>query len=567
MAEEEDVVEQLRSRLAHLEARQRATGSTAEPGFWDRVAAAAKEAEGLEQGSGGGPAPRPRTQRPRPLAPASRPPVEVSGPWAGVSPEGVEAADPARLEWSGESEMADPGWVAAVAARADAAYAAELGEPVVPRHPDGPCQAMKPGPTVEPSHPVEPAQVFEPDRLLAPVSAGPPVAVTAEALAGMSLHRHRELELSDAAEWIAAQRASHEVMLVNVVAELESRGTDAPGGLSRVDWLRSLDPTLSAAAARAFVRVGQALPQPKWQHLRVLVTTQQVTVAKAAQIVDFEQRTAPVADPGELTAAVADVVTQAQSLRPEELSLLIRHHAEQIRPPKDDDVLDEGRRQSRGLWFGQPNATGMVAMRGVLDPEAAAVIKSAIDPLSAPSPTTDEHGHTVQPDPRTPARRRADALLEIVARGVAAPDGVATTDKAKVVVLIDHDTLVGQVRGTGRTLSGDVLSAGVVRRMACDAGIIPVVLGGHSEPLDVGRERRLVTKGLRLALITRDRGCSFPGCTIPPAWTDAHHVTHWSRGGHTSLTSTALLCRRHHTHVHRHDLTATVTASQVTWHL
>jgi hypothetical protein len=157
--------------------------------------------------------------------------------------------------------------------------------------------------------------------------------------------------------------------------------------------------------------------------------------------------------------------------------------------------------------------------------------------------------------------------VEVVARGVSAPDGIATTDKAKVVVLIDHETLVGQVRGTGRTLSGDVLSPEVVRQMACDAAIIPVVLGAKSEPLDVGRERRLVTRGLRLALIARDRGCSFPGCSMPPQWTDAHHVTHWSRGGHTSLQTTALLCRRHHTHVHRHDLTATVSAAGVTWHM
>jgi hypothetical protein len=83
----------------------------------------------------------------------------------------------------------------------------------------------------------------------------------------------------------------------------------------------------------------------------------------------------------------------------------------------------------------------------------------------------------------------------------------------------------------------------------------------------VGRTRRLVTKGLRAALWQRDQGCSFPGCTIPAAWTDAHHVRHWWAGGKTSLLNTALLCRRHHTHVHRHELTATVTATTVTWHV
>lgn len=440
----------------------------------------------------------------------------------------MSALDPAgRLEpvWVSESDAEDAGWIEAVAARADSADVEGL------------------------------------------VGQLQPVSVMAEALVGMSLHRHHETELSRAAEWIARERATHDVMLVNVVAELESRGIEPPEGLSRTDWLRAQDPTLSPGQARAFVRVGAALTHPRWARLRRLVATQQVTVAKAAQILEFEERSAPVADAEELDVALADLMSQARMLRTEELSSLIRHHAEQIRPPKDEEALDEGRRQARGLWFGQPNATGMVAMRGTLDPEAAAVIKSAVDPLSLPCPTKDAHGHIVERDPRSPARRRADALLEVVARGVSAPDGVSTTDKAKVVVLIDHETLVGQVRGTGQALSGDVLSPEVVRRMACDASIIPVVLGARGEPLDVGRERRLVTRGLRLALIARDRGCSFPGCTMPAQWTDAHHVVHWSRGGHTSLLTTALLCRRHHTHVHRHDLTASVTATGVTWHV
>ena len=206
-------------------------------------------------------------------------------------------------------------------------------------------------------------------------------------------------------------------------------------------------------------------------------------------------------------------------------------------------------------------------MRGVLDPEAAAVIKSAIDPLSTPCPVKDKHGHTITPDPRSPAKRRADALVEIVERGVAAAAKLPLTDKTKVVVTVDLDVLAGRVRGTGLSMSGDVLSAATVRRLACDAAIIPMVLGTAGEPLDVGRRRRLVTGGLRTALWQRDGGCSFPGCTCPPQWTDAHHIVYWWAGGRTSLLNTALLCRRHHTHVHRHDLTATVTATSVTWHV
>jgi hypothetical protein len=244
-------------------------------------------------------------------------------------------------------------------------------------------------------------------------------------------------------------------MLVTVLAELDARGADTPGGLSRTDWLRHLDPTLTAGAARAFVRVGSVLGQPGRARLRMLVASRQVTVAKAAQILEFEQRCAPVADPVELGHAVADVTAQAVTLRGEELAGLIRHHTEQLRPPTDTDgpeaveAVEEGRRRARGLWLSRPNPTGMVTMRGTLDPEAAAVITSALDPLSAPCATTDRHGHLLERDLRSPARRRADSLVQVVARGVSAPGAVPATDKAKVVVLIDHDTLTGQVRGTG----------------------------------------------------------------------------------------------------------------------
>lgn len=238
----------------------------------------------------------------------------------------------------------------------------------------------------------------------------------------------------------------------------------------------------------------------------------------------------------------------------------------------------------------------MVRLRGVLDSEGAAILKAAIDPLSAPCPDTDEHGRTICADERTPARRRMDALLALVQRGIAAADGIPVTDKAKIVVLIDLESLTndthanprgttgpnrrdttggagghahsagGHAGGAGTTLTGDVLSPGAVRRIACDAEIIPVVLGADSEPLDVGRGRRLFTRGQRLALTIRDNGCSYPGCTVPATWCDAHHVVHWSRGGPTSLPNAALLCPRHHTLVHHHDLTATITATGVTWH-
>ncbi|WP_460627504.1 HNH endonuclease signature motif containing protein, partial [Intrasporangium mesophilum] len=78
---------------------------------------------------------------------------------------------------------------------------------------------------------------------------------------------------------------------------------------------------------------------------------------------------------------------------------------------------------------------------------------------------------------------------------------------------------------------------------------------------------RLFTPAQRHALARRDHGCSYPGCTIPAQWTEAHHITHWADGGPTDLTNGALLCGRHHTLVHQRNLTATTTDTGITWHL
>ncbi|MCC9173438.1 HNH endonuclease signature motif containing protein [Arthrobacter sp. zg-Y179] len=90
-----------------------------------------------------------------------------------------------------------------------------------------------------------------------------------------------------------------------------------------------------------------------------------------------------------------------------------------------------------------------------------------------------------------------------------------------------------------------------VRRIACDADLIPVVLGSKGQVLDLGRAARLFPPHLRKALHARDRGCTFPGCTVPGPWTEAHHVTFWERGGDTSIGNGVLLCSFHHHLIHQ----------------
>ena len=93
------------------------------------------------------------------------------------------------------------------------------------------------------------------------------------------------------------------------------------------------------------------------------------------------------------------------------------------------------------------------------------------------------------------------------------------------------------------------MSAATAERLLCDAGVVPVVVDREGTPMDVGRKRRTIPAALRRALVARDEGCRFPGCTHR-RWIDAHHVVPWSKGGETSLENTVLLCTRHHTLLH-----------------
>jgi hypothetical protein len=102
-----------------------------------------------------------------------------------------------------------------------------------------------------------------------------------------------------------------------------------------------------------------------------------------------------------------------------------------------------------------------------------------------------------------------------------------------------------------------VISASEARRLACRAGIIPAVLGGASQVLDLGRTRRLHTRSQRIAIAARDRGCTAEGCDWPPGLCHVHHHTPWARGGHTTVTDGRLLCPRHHARAH--DPTYTLT--------
>src|SRR5438445_639560 len=94
------------------------------------------------------------------------------------------------------------------------------------------------------------------------------------------------------------------------------------------------------------------------------------------------------------------------------------------------------------------------------------------------------------------------------------------------------------------------IPAETARRLACDCTITPILCGAESHQVEVGSSSRVIPPAMKRALIARDKHCRFPGCDMPPAWTDGHHIKHWANGGPHALWNLLLLCRRHHRYFH-----------------
>lgn len=167
------------------------------------------------------------------------------------------------------------------------------------------------------------------------------------------------------------------------------------------------------------------------------------------------------------------------------------------------------------------------------------------------------------PDPRTRGQKQADTFISALQHALAhaGADVLPTSGghRPQVLVTIDHQTLLRQVRAAEEAAGATALSTTgftgpidprEIRRIACDADLIPAVLGGEGEILDLGRARRLFTRAQRKAITARDGGCAAPGCTLPAAWCEVHHIGHWEHGGPTDVDNGVLLCSHHHHAVH-----------------
>lgn len=341
-----------------------------------------------------------------------------------------------------------------------------------------------------------------------------------------------------------------EAARVVVLAEAMSRGETGAGrlALTPVQWVRRHAPSTRAGGAAQVVAVAQAFAVSGRSAVKDAVLSGALPVRSAAVVVSEADRLAPVLAEGVEPTVVDGLIDMAVEHGPRGCRM--------VRPRilaeygRDGELQREQDAAKRFVSLSQPRVDelGLAEYRLTLDPEGRAALEAALGPLSAPQPLDGER------DLRSSDRRRGDALVMLVRRAVAVADKGPRHTKSQLFVTVDLQTLQDGLRGAGVSVGGPeagaLLAPETVRRLACDATIIPTVLGAAGAVVDLGMDVRLFTPAQVKRLWLRDGHCTYPGCDMPPQWADAHHLVHWADRGPTDLSNAALLCERHHTIVH-----------------
>jgi Domain of unknown function (DUF222) len=239
-----------------------------------------------------------------------------------------------------------------------------------------------------------------------------------------------------------------------------------------------------------------------------------------------------------------ELVKAAASCDPTELARFARELRSRLGADESAEAAAQRKYDSRWVTI-TPTFDGMHSIAGMLDPASAATVRAALAPLLERAGDIDE---------RTVGQRCADGLVslaELAMRTGQLPDHGG--EKPQLVALLPFSDLMNDLE-TGHsglaTLNGFDITPRTARMIACDAGIIPAVLGSHGEVLDLGRKQPTWSLAQRRALRIEDGGCRFPGCQAGLDRCRIHHIDHWAHGGRTDISNGVHVCLFHHWLIH-----------------
>ena len=352
-------------------------------------------------------------------------------------------------------------------------------------------------------------------------------------------------------EWVRIARRVRgrvEALTGLLVSEADrARASESTAGTPMTSWL-GMQENLSRREAAGALHQARSLGEHR--AVGEAAASGRVGTGQARAIARVLDDLSAQLDAGQRTEAEKVLLGLAGHLDADQLARSASRVLEQVTPARADELLEqrlqrevEAAHRQRSLRFFREGAS--VRFDGslprveaeqwmaLLDAHGEALRRSAIearDPLA---------------EATSPQQRRADALIALI-RSAGKTKPVPGAGTPTVIVTLDYERLRADAAGAGLVSDGEQLSAGELRRLCCDAGLVPAVLGTASEVLDVGRTARLVTPAIRTALVQRDGGCTFPGCDARPTVCEAHHVVPWWAGGVTALSNLTLLCHHHH---------------------
>ena len=359
--------------------------------------------------------------------------------------------------------------------------------------------------------------------------------------------------------WQRFESFRNRLPLVDHSLIADAEASDLPGSYCFSTMARFLVRVLQLSHGEAASRVRAAATlglrstmlgeklDPVLPHLAALQREGEVTAEKVA-IVEraMDRLSRPGLDPEAVETAEQLLTGHAPVLGPTDLKRFALRVVDAADPDGPEPVDDQLQQDHRHLELKQ-RRDGMWQLQGKLTNTVGAQLNAILDPLAKPRTTELDIDGTTQKiaDERPYGQRMHDALDEVCARLLKSADQPSVGGvPASVIVTVGIDDLLAKA-GLAETADGSQLSSDQLLRIADEAEIWPTIINRDGIPLALGRTQRLASRGQTMALIARDAGCSFPGCTHPPSYCDRHHIVDWILGGPTDLDNLTLLRLSH----------------------
>jgi hypothetical protein len=397
------------------------------------------------------------------------------------------------------------------------------------------------------------------------------VAATADA----RLWSMSDDEVAEALVETTRLRARVEALELRLAAEADRRAVgDKVGATDTASWWGH-ETKQDRPAAKRRMRLAESLS--RHEPTAAALAEGAISTDHARVITECVDRLpGDLEDPSIPERAEKHLLTEARDLDPRSLAILAEHVLTVVAPKigeeRDARALEREEREARAnAWLTMaPDGKGSYRGKFSIPTMQGAMLKKMLLAFAAPkhqaSKKADEDAPEVV-ERRLSPERMGDAFCELIERLPAHKLPQLGGLNASIIVLLDFTGLKSDV-GRAVLETGEPISASLARRMACEAGLIPAVLGSRSELLNLGRTARLFSGAQRLGMVITQRQCTAVGCDWPAHLCHAHHDDTWLSGGRTDLEMGRLLCPRHHARIHDPRFETTIHPdNQVTFHM